>query len=299
MPRLSGEQLATAFRTARGLGIPFAVHSESQAIIDLERERLRRQSANDLLSVARSRPPEAEREAVRQVVELARASRARLHLVHISDPETVVMIVRARLAGVDVSIETCPHYLSLSREDLERIGVWGVCQPPLNGPGAVDGMWRVLQLGYIDNIASDHCAYTWEEKNPTDAWAVAPGINGIQLSLPVVVHEARRRGVPLNLVARLFSANPARRFSLYPKKGAILPGSDADLVFVDPESSLKVAANRLFTRCPGSAYDGMSFQSRVVRTMLRGTTVYSDDGGPRIEVEPGFGESLRPVREAA
>jgi allantoinase len=216
-----------------------------------------------------------------------------------SDPGTVAMIVAGRRNGLDVSIETCPHYLVLSREDLERIGVWGVCQPPLNRREAVEGMWQVLLAGHIDTIASDHCAYTWEEKNPADVWDIAPGINGIQLTLPVLVHEARRRGVPLDLVARLFSTNPARRFSLYPRKGAILPGSDADLAFVDPESSQTVEAAGLYTRCPGSAYDGMSLQARVVRTMVRGTTVYSDDGRPRIEVDPGYGRFLPPGREAA
>jgi allantoinase len=295
MPRVNGSQLARGLRHARRLGVPVAVHSESQAVIDLETDRLRGRGVHDVQTVALSRPPEAERAAVLEVLELARASGGRLHLVHISDPATVDAIVAARRSGVDVSIETCPHYLTLSRDELTRSGVWAVCQPPLNAEDAVEGLWEALRLDLIDTIGSDHCAYTWEQKNPADRWHVAPGINGLQVSLPVLLDGALRRGVPLATVARVFSANPARRFSLAPRKGAVLPGADADLVLVDLRRTTEVAAGALFTRCPGTVYDGMSFAGRVVRTMVRGTTVYVDDGRPRIEVEPGFGRFLRPA----
>ena len=144
----------------------------------------------------------------------------------------------------------------------------------------------------IDAIGSDHCAYTMEQKTSPDAWEVLPGINGIQLSLPVLVDGAMRRGISFTAVARAFSGNPARRYSIHPRKGGIHPGADADLVLVDINSPMTARAKDFFTRCPGTVYEGMTFGARVRRTLVRGVTVYIDDDSPRITVEPGFGAFL-------
>jgi len=292
MPTLTEADLGTGFRNAREVELPVAVHCESQPVMDRATEELRRTGAPDAYAVAGSHPLEAEQEAVRMALAVAGENRGALHLVHMSDPSTVQLATQAKLAGVDVSVETCPHYLSLTRDVLRETGGWGLCFPPLRTSEAVDGLWSALAAGLIDNVGSDHCAYTLDQKVTHDPWEILPGINGVQVSLPVLVHEAMRRGVPLPAVARAFSAGPARRFSLAPRKGTIAPGSDADLVFVDPESSFTVRAAELFTRCPGTVYDGMTFDARVRRTMVRGRTVYLDDGAPTIAVDPGFGRFL-------
>lgn len=292
MPTVSQAQLSLGLRNARRSGLVVAVHCESQAVIDLQTERLMREGAPDVYTLAEGHPLEAEQEAVRAVLATTAMSGGSLHLVHMSDPSTVQLATTAKLAGADVSVETCPHYLALTRDDLKRIEGWGLCFPPLRTAAAVEGMWRGLQLGFIDNVGSDHCAYTLDRKVTPDPWRVLPGINGIQLSLPILVHGALQRGIPLSSVAKVFSAGPARRFSLYPRKGDIRPGADADLVFVDIESSITARAEDLFTRCPGTAYEGMTFGARVRRTMIRGNTVYMDEGEPTILAEPGSGRFL-------
>jgi allantoinase len=289
MPTVSESQLAQGLRNAHRAGLVVAVHCESQFVIDLQTQRLRSEGAKDVYTLVESHPLEAEQEAVRSALAVTAMSGGRLHLVHMSDPSTVQLATTAKLAGADVSVETCPHYLALTREELKRAEGWGLCFPPLRTSAAVEGMWRAVQMGFIDNVGSDHCAYVMDEKVTPDPWQVLPGINGIQLSLPVLVHGALERGISLSAVARVFSTGPARRFSLAPRKGDIRPGADADLVFIDAESSITVRATDLFTRCPGTVYEGMTFRGRVRRTMVRGTTVYLDEGEPAIMTEPGSG----------
>ena len=156
--------------------------------------------------------------------------------------------------------------------------------------------WTALALGHIDAIGSDHRAYVLDEKVTDNPWDVLPGINGIQIALPVLVDGAIKRRIPLNAVAKTFSADPARRFSLYPSKADIRPGADADLVLIEVGGDLVASAQDWYTRCPGSVYDGMEFSARVRRTMVRGITAYIDDDGPEIVVPPGSGRFIHGER---
>lgn len=298
MPRLNEQQLMLGMSHLAALGVPLALHCESQALIDLNATRL---PVGDLdLSIYETAKVRrgAETAAVRMVLDLAKATDVTIHLVHMSEPGSVEQINAAKRAGVKVFAETCPHYLILADEDLHTVSEWGVCNPPLNSRNAIEELWRLLALGEIDNVASDHCAYTYEEKNPVSPWDVAPGINTIQLMYPLMVDSARERGIPLNLVARLLSSSPARQFGLYPTKGAIIPGADADLVIIDSQSSVQIDTHQLFTRCPGTAYEGRIINARVRRTIVRGNVVYADDGEFQILAQPGYGNFLTPRRAA-
>jgi allantoinase len=292
MPTLSEPDLSMGFRNAGEVGLRVAIHAESQADIDAHTVRVKLRGARTAAGVADSHPLSAERSAVRTVLAAARAAAGRLHLVHLSDPSTVALATRAKASGIDVSAETCPHYLSLTRQDVVRTGGWGLCFPPLRTRASVDGLWTAVANGHIDAIGSDHCAYTLGQKVTDDPWAVLPGITGVQMALPVLVHEAHSRGIELQAVARAFSSRPARAFSLHPKKGTIQRGADADLVFVDTNSTTTGRIIDMYTRCPGTVYEGLTYHARVRRTMVRGTTVYLDDDRPEIKVQPGFGAFL-------
>ena len=296
MPHLNEQQLMRGMNHLQRLGVPLAVHCESQALIDLNATRLplrnQDQSIYDTSKLRRG----AETAAVRMVLDLARATGATVHLVHISEPMSIEEINTAKRSGVRVFAETCPHYLILNEEDLRAVSEWGVCNPPLNARGAVEELWLALTRGEIDNVASDHCAYTHAEKVPDNPWKAAPGINTIQLMFPLMIDRALRREIPLSLIARLLSSSPARQFGLYPTKGAILPGSDADLVVVDTQDSIRVEADRLYSRCPGTAYQGREIGARVRQTIVRGTVVYDDEKEPQIVVSPGHGKYLAPGR---
>jgi allantoinase len=297
-PRIADRLLAEAMSQVTGLGLLVGIHCEDQPLIDFFTARLKREGRNDALVGADSRPAIAEIEAARRVITLAELVGARIHLAHVSCPETIDLVTAAKARGVDVTAETCAHYLKLTREDLGRIGAYAMCNPPLRDEAAKEGMWERLAGGYIDCIGSDHCAYTEEEKANPDYWEMCAGISGMQVMVPLVIGEAALRGVDLSTIAGAFSGAPARRFGLYPRKGAILPGSDADLVLVDLGSSWDVRGAELFQKAPGTAYEGYSIPARVRRTLVRGRSVFAEtptgEGG--ILVEPGYGQFVRPTR---
>lgn len=291
MPTLTETDLVRGMRNARMVGLPVAIHCESQASIDAHTERVRDEGVHDAHGVADAHPLEAEERSVRSVLALTEEAGGNLHLVHMSHPATVALADRAKLRGVQVSVETCPHYLALTREHMTGGGEWGLCFPPLRTADAVEGLWRALSLGRINAIGSDHCAYELEQKLAADPWTVRPGINGIQITLPVLIDGAVKRGIPLNAIVKAFSADPARTFAL-PSKGDIRPGADADIVLVDVGAEVVATVADWYTRCPGTVWEGMTFGARVRRTFVRGTTTYVDDGEPDIVVPPGSGRFI-------
>jgi allantoinase len=296
-PRIPDHLLAEALREVTDLGLLVGVHCEDQPLIDFYTARLRAEGRNDPLVNPDSRPPVVEHEAARRVITLGELVGARFHIAHVSDPGTFEMVRQARARGVRVTAETCAHYLKLTREDTARIGSYAMCNPPLRDDEARAGLWAQLAGGYIDAIGTDHCAYTEEEKGDPDFWAMVAGISGIQLAFPLVAGEAREHGVGLTTLARVFSAGPARILGLYPRKGVVHVGSDADLVLVDMDAPWTVRGAELFSKARGTAYEGVTVRARVRRTLVRGRTVFLDDEeGGRILVEPGSGQFVRPIR---
>lgn len=304
IPRLDDGLLLTAFRRIARLGTPVGLHSENAEIVRYLEGYLKASGRNDPLVHGEARPELTEVEAVGRVLELSRGTGAQVHLVHLSVPEAVDLVAQARSEGQFVSAETCHHYLSLTEEALTKFGPYAKCNPPLRPSRCVEGLWERLSRGTIDSIGSDHGPFTREEKEKDSFWDVPAGLSGIQVMLPVVLSEAMRRGVPLETVVRLMSANPARIFHLYPRKGAIAPGSDADLVLVDLRRAWKVTAAELFSKDKWTPHEGWSLTARVKRTLVRGETVYEDGpadaaGGDRIKVKPGFGRFQAPIRARA
>jgi len=201
----------------------------------------------------------------------------------------------AQARGVEATLETCPHYLALDEDDLARLGPYGKCAPPLRPRSLVDELWGEVLAGHIDLIASDHspCPPADKDKGAADIWQAWGGLHGVQTLLPVLLTEGvHKRGMPLPLLVRLTSAAPARRFGLYPQKGALLVGSDADVTLVDLHSGpWTLDASMLKTRWPLSPFLGRQFYGRVTTTLVRGTVVHRDG---EITVAPGFGRRVLP-----
>jgi allantoinase len=282
--------LLDAMQTCGALGLLLALHAEDAS----ETQRLgtlaRTAGQNAPLDWARSRPPSTEVEAVKRALEFAQetASNVRLHFVHISTGSAARIIGEARAAGQNVSVETCPHYLALDESDLERIGNAAKCAPPLRAQSEVENLWHAVLDGTIDWIASDHSPCPPSMKDTDDVWSAWGGIAGVQTLLPVLLTEGFfGRGLSLPRLVSLTAGNPSRRLGLYPRKGALEIGSDADLVLVDLERDWTLGAADLYTRWPVNPFVGRAFRGQVVLTMVRGTTVWRD-GAAR--VEPGFGQ---------
>jgi allantoinase len=295
-PPLNEAQLSEAMRRTAELNLLLALHAEDADLTGRLGAEARAAGRKEPLDWARSRPPETELLAVSRTLDMARTTGARLHFVHISTAAAAEAIARARSAGLDVTLETCPHYLALDERDLERLGGLAKCAPPLRSAGIVTQLWNALLRGDIDWVASDHSPAPPEMKQG-DVWHAWGGISGVQTTLPVLLHEGvHGRGLTLPRLVTLTAGNPARRFGLYPRKGALLVNSDADLTLVDLESEWILGQADLHTRWPLSPFVGRTFRGRVVATLVRGTTVYRDG---EVLAQPGFGQLLGPGAVAA
>ena len=285
--RVDDLALYEGLRVAAREGALVGVHAENEAITAGLAARAQAEGRCGALDFCRSRPVAAEVEAIHRAAFLAAEAGCALHLVHVSSPEGADAARRWRQAGADLSLETCPHYLVLTEEDMARLGPVAKCAPPLRTEAHVKGLWQRLLDGTIDMVASDHSPAPPEAKvapggNFFAAWG---GISGAQSTLAVLLTEGYwARGLSLPRIVALAATNPARRFGLYTKKGHIAVGADADLALVDLHREFRLAAADLFYRHRHSPYVGRTFRGAVVSTVSRGRIVYQDG---RILGRPG------------
>ncbi len=285
--------LAIGLKATARLGAMVGVHAESQEILDrCEAE----QRDMNRLSWCRARPPRAEVEAIQRLIVCMRGAGkgVRAHVVHVSCAEGLAAVDAARSKGVSITAETCPHYLAFTEQDFERIGPPLKCAPPIRDAATREALWQEVLAGRVDLIASDHspCPAADKKKGEHDIWQAWGGIAGIQATLPVLLTEGlHARGLSLERIAHMTATAPAQLFGLYPRKGAIAVGADADLAVVDPEQPMVVESSWLQTRSGVSAYLGREFLGMVVRTIVRGRTVALNG---EVVGQPGWGEFVKP-----
>jgi allantoinase len=282
-PRADDVTLLDGLREAARLNLPVAVHAESE---ELTRGLAARTAARTVRAFLDSRPVIAELDAIQRALLLSAEAGARLHIVHVSSGRGVAMAAEARARGVDVTIETCPHYLHFTEDDVERLGAIAKCAPPLRSGEDHEALWAELQRGHVDIVASDHSPAPPSMKTG-DFIAAWGGIAGVQSTLPVLLDRGcRQRGLSLERVASLVAGEPARRFRIA-RKGSIEVGHDADLTLVDRDERWTLSAADLQQRHALSPYLGESFRGRVRRTIRRGETLFRDgqitaSGGGRL-----------------
>jgi allantoinase len=287
-PRATDAVLLSGLGTAGARGVPVGVHCENEDITASLAAALRRKGRRDLRAFAESRPPVAEIEAVGRALCLAQAADASLYAVHLSTPGAVDMIARARRRGQRAYAETCPHYLTLTEDALD-LGAAAKCAPPLRPPAFVEALWKRVLDGRVHTIGSDHSPCP-DDLKTGDGWAAWGGICGIQTMLPLLLDEGvHRRRLPLERLADLVAAAPARIFGLAPRKGALLPGADADMVIVDPHRMWRVAREDLKSRFPHSPFIGRELRGAPECTIVRGRVVYRDG---ECTGDPGYGREI-------
>jgi allantoinase len=270
---LNADEFAAAMKETTRVGALLIVHAEDAGAI---RPFPAGTKYQDFL---RSRPDLAEQRAIDQVIALARETGGRAHVLHLSSATALEALREAREAGVDVSVETCPHYLTLTAETVPDGATQFKCCPPIREQANADRLWAGLAAGDIDLIVSDHSPCTAELKhldtgNFADAWG---GIASLQLGLPVIWTAARSRGHALTDVVRWMATNPADRVGLV-GKGRIAVGADADLCVFAPEAGFHVDPAQLRHRNPGSPYTGRRLTGVVRQTWLHGAPI--DPDGP-------------------
>ncbi len=260
-----------------------AVHAENDQITNALAQRAISEGRTGIRDYLRSRPIIAELEAIQRAILFASETGCALHIVHVSTGRGVAMVAEARTRGVDVSCETCPHYLLLTEEDVEQIGALAKCAPPIRDRQEQDALWQHLQDGSLSIISSDHSPAPASMKTDANFFAVWGGISCCQSTLSLMLSEGyHKRKLPLQLIAAVTGASVAQRFRL-PQKGKLVPGAEADFALVDLQQAYELSADQLLYRHKHSPYVGRTLQARVVQTFLRGTLIY-DHG--RIVSEP-------------
>lgn len=278
------------------LGLLVAVHAESDRITQGLAQRAVAAGRTSAREFAASRPAVAEVEAITRAITLAEATGCALHVVHVSTGRGVAAVTEARLRGVDVSCETCPHYLVLTEDDMESLGAVAKCAPPLRPASEAERLWEQLRSGAVPMVVSDHSPCSPELKHTPDFFAAWGGISGCQTTLPTLLTEGHHeRGVALETVARVTATGAAERFCI-PGKGRIQPGADADFALVDLTADAILQAGDLFYRHRHSPWVGRRLRARVIRTILRGQTVFAD--GRIVTTTAGRLLKPEPVRPA-
>ncbi|WP_424923261.1 allantoinase AllB [Amycolatopsis arida] len=278
-PPLGDAELAEVAGVVRELDALLIVHAEDAGTIGCAPAP----SGPDYAGFLRSRPAEAEHRAIARVLELARRTGARVHVLHLASAGALAEIAAARRDGLPVTVETCPHYLSFAAEEVPAGATQFKCCPPIREAAHREGLWRGLADGLIDCVVTDHSPCTVELKrfDTGDFGAAWGGIAGLQLGLPAVWTQARQRGFGLVDVARWMARGPAEQTGMR-RKGRIAPGCDADFCVFAPDEAFVVDVTTLRHRNPVSAYHGRPLAGVVRSTWLRGREV--DGERPRGEL---------------
>lgn len=288
-PGADSGQILDCMRRARREGLTVVVHCENAEIVDFETRRLQAEGRNEPAAWDEARPWFSELEAVARVALLAEVTGCRTVIAHVTAPESVAYVRDARARGADVWIETCPHYLCVTLEDMaaDTRLKWN---PPSRSAESVERLWQLLARGDVHSIGSDHAPLP---KLPgADIWSQLPGAgNGLETMLPLVATEAMRRGIPLSRVVDLLATTPARLFGLEPRKGSIALGADADFAVIETNGRRTLAAGELeyHEQEPWSPFDGREVTVYPVYTILRGRVIFAEGD---VTAEPGYGEFI-------
>lgn len=297
-PGVTPGETYDAMKRAHSLDCPVVVHAESESIVEIESSRLQRDGRTDPGAWDEARPWFSELEAVQSVGLMSALTGCRTVIAHVPSPQVITAITRLRREGTPMWAESCTHQLCLAKEDMERDTrlKWN---PPTRSRAAVDEMWSLLRAGEVHCIGSDHAPLP--KISGADIWTQNPGIgNGVETMFPVLATEAIHvRDVPLTRLVELFCTNPAQIFGLYPRKGAITVGADADFTVIELNGSRTMDSRELEWHDPKgswSPYDGRELRVYPIYTIIRGNVAY---GEGEVRAQPGSGQYLTSVRVPA
>jgi dihydropyrimidinase len=260
--------------SAREHGGLVIIHAENPHLINFLTKHLENSGKLDIPWLPRSRPDFTEIEAIKRVLYLTEVTKSRLYVVHVSTGEGAALIASAKGRGVSVFGETCPQYLTLNEDVYNRPdGYLFTCNPPLRTRADRESLWKGLSMGALQVISTDHCSFTTEQKKTgmSDFTKVPNGLPGIETLLPLTFSEGVQKGkLSLNQWVDCISTNPAKMFGLYPMKGSLAPGADADIVIFNPDKKITVEPAKLHNDVDYSPYSGMEVQGWPEITISRG-----------------------------
>lgn len=281
-------------------GLPLGSHAENNDLIQGLIKHYRSEAKTSPEYHCKSRPPISEYSTVEKLITMAAETGCALDLVHISTPQAMEMAKQAKERGQKLYLETCPHFLFLNENALVEHGSYAKCNPPLRSQEDVEKLWSYVLDGTVDYIGSDHAPFLKEEKEKCaeDIFTAPSGFVGVDLRLPLLINEAvvGDRGLTLERVVELCCENPAKAFNIYPQKGVIQPGADADLAIFNTEEKTIVdwKDNYSGSKEIARVYDGWELACKMEYTILRGKVVMKDGQvNPEKDGTKGWGKLVR------
>lgn len=288
-------ELYQAMKLVAETGLVCAVHAENDQLLEWHTAQLMAAGRNDIASHGESRPPHVEALAVATLMSLNQTAGMNLHIAHLSSKETLDVYRMFKRAGAKGTAETCPHYLFFTEDDMERVGPYAKINPPLRKAEDVEALWGGLADGSLMAVTTDHSPFTVEEKERarTDIWRTPPGAPGVEELVLGMMDAALKGRLSIEKAVQLISTNGAKRFGIYPRKGVIAVGADADIVIYDPREVTTIHQDMLFSKAKAcdKLYEGMTFKGKVCRTLVNGRTVFHDG---QVVGERGWGQFVRP-----
>jgi len=281
--------LLKAFNEAHRAKTPVAVHAEDKSVIEQRQMKLVEQGRDDVCAFLQVHSPEVEEKATKRVLELSRRSGVHLHVCHVTSQLAMRAIVKAKRLGYNVTCEVTPHHLLLTSEDLKKYGKPAIAIPPLRKPDDLAYLWRQLQRGLVDTIASDHAPHSLSEKQAESIWDVKPGIVGLETMIPLLLAQVNKGCLTIRQLVRLASKKPAEIYHMK-YRGTVAQGSYADITVVDLKKEYQIDASKFHSRAKFSPFDGWKVKGMPVKTLANGRLVM-DEG--EIVARLGTGRIIR------
>ncbi|MBI4460698.1 MAG: dihydroorotase family protein [Acidobacteria bacterium] len=289
VPALLSDDLLRLFHRVAEIGGRCLAHCEDEFVTEDNQQRLHQALRTDYGVIVEWRSPEAELLAVNMVAFLARLTKARVTIAHASQPGVVDLVLREKALGGALTVESCPQYFYLTSHEVNQHGPTCKFTPPARDNASRNAMWQCLERGAIDVLSTDHAPSTLEQKFAKDIWNCPFGLPGVETTLVLLLSAVNDGKISLEQVVRLYSETPARLLGLYPRKGAICVGADADLVVVDMRQQHTLTNKKILSKAGWTPYDGLRVKGCPVMTMLRGKVV-AENG--KVTAPPGTGSFL-------
>lgn len=292
-PEIPDSELVKIFQELQKVDKVAAFHAENGALIDPLIEELYARGKAEPKVHCSSRPQLAETTAVLTLLALAKQFPVRLHIVHLSAPEAYEALRYYRAKGVDVSAETCTQYLTLTEEALDAHRALAKCNPPVRDSATREALWERVMQDEVAFITSDHAPWPLSAKSAPNIFDNASGMPGVELLFPLLFSEGVVKGrLSPSKLSTLLAEGPAKRYGLYPQKGTLRVGSDADITVIDPQKNWIFDAAKSASVAKWSPYQGWQLHGKVVKVFVRGQEVYD---GLQIKQQGGFGRFVTPT----
>lgn len=296
-PKVTDAEMLEIFSHIAPTGMPIGVHAENYEICTFYSEKLKNEGRLDAPAWAEARMPLAEKVAIQLILSYAEATGARVHVVHMSTKEGVELVREAKRRGVKVTAETCPHYLVLNAQDaMTERGTFAKIAPPLREKEDNTVFWQALADGTVDFIGTDHAPYeiaTEKDSPGSDIWNTFPGIPGVETMVPILVSEGLNKGrLSLSRFVEVTSRNAAIHYGIYPKKGSLELGSDADFTVIDLEREYTVDEKKTESMAKYNPLHGMKLKGKPIGTIVRGKVIFDEENGG-IVGDAGYGKFVK------